>query len=117
VNTHFKVGRSFQATVLASFIVVTTLPAWAASDDEIAQKCVVGTSAMAQNGAQISYLPGGVLQGLLSRGPNHIGFHGTWEVKNGQLHAHGVGDGGAVIEQTFSVGMDDAGKCLISGER
>ena len=112
VSANYKLGKSFQAAALASSIIVTILPAWAASDEELAQKCVAGYKAV--SGAEITYLSGGSLEGLLHKGSTNITIRGTWEVRNGVLTVHSQAEGGGQRINSFPIRMDDAGKCYIN---
>jgi hypothetical protein len=110
----------FKSLLAAAFVVTLAGPAWAASDDELAQKCITGMKTVAPNGAQISYLSGGGLEGLLRRGAQNIVIRGTWEVKNGVMTFHSQGETGPMVTNSFPVRMDASGKCFMTtpgGER
>ena len=94
--------------------LVASGPVWAASDEELAQKCMAGANTVAPNGAQIHYNSGGTLDGFLTRGPQHIVIRGTWEIKNGVMTFHSQSEGGATATNSFPVRMDDAGNCFIT---
>ena len=106
----------FRSLLLAPcFFLAFSCGAWAASDDEIAQKCISGMKTVAPNGAQITYLSGGNLNGMIHAGPSaNVGIHGTWEVKNGVLNFRSQVESGQVREGSFPVRMDDAGNCYMT---
>lgn len=98
-----------------AFLLVFSLPALAATDQEIAQKCVVGWRWVAITELEFYYLPGGEVRGIRHDPKAITTFGGTWEVKNGALNQHTEADGTAAGRvNTFPIEMLPNGLCFVT---
>ncbi|HWE71581.1 MAG TPA: hypothetical protein VG328_00365 [Stellaceae bacterium] len=113
-------GIMFKATAMAAALLsAAASSAFAATDEEIAQKCVVGWSWHASTGFQFTYLAGGDVQfygrqTVAGYSPLLTG-HGTYEVKNGVLSQHTSVDGAAAAREiSLPIEMLPSGACFIT---
>ena len=104
----------FKSILFCCLAAIVSVPAWAATDAEIAQKCVSGAKRVASSGTELTYLAGGVLRGLKHTKKHDVTFEGTWDVKQGILHQHLTGETGSVSDASFPIRMDQSGRCLFT---
>ncbi len=104
----------FRTALVFGLLAALPSAAYAASDNDLAQKCVPGMQALPPNGAVITYQAGGTLSGFRKVSPRTmVHIQGTWEVKDGVLTSHSSGGAGEVTT-SFPIRMDDAGKCYMT---
>jgi hypothetical protein len=97
------------------FLSVTALlmsmsSAFAAADDELAKKCVIGSKITTPTQAQFSYLPGGTVEGFKRTPKTFVPQKGTWELKSAVLSQHINGE----PDSSFPIRIADNGTCLFT---
>jgi hypothetical protein len=102
-----------RSALAATVSAIICFPALAATDDEIAEKCIVGAKTFGRNNAQVNYLPGKALNGSIRRMGSLVSLHGTWDVQNGVLTFKTEDEAGGISTGSYPVRMDDAGKCYL----
>lgn len=99
------------------FLVVLFLPispAFAVTDQELVEKCVLGWKLYVPKGIQYSYSAGGTVQGIKKSVSGTIVINGTWEVKGGVLTQHTNSENGPQITTSFPLHVADDGTCMFT---
>jgi len=109
-----------KAAFVTGLCVMIALPALAATDQEIAQKCVAGMRFQSDSGSELAFLPGGTVSGSKKTRNGMIAIHGTWQVKNGRLTYQTHSTSSYTSRFSHKIRLDGAGKCYMTtakGER
>jgi hypothetical protein len=104
----------FRLAFLAAISLIVSLPAFAATDDEIAQKCVVGMKLVTENRSELTFLSGGNVGGSSRSRGQLVAIHGTWSVKNGVLSYQIQTETGRMSSNSHRMRLDETGKCYVT---
>lgn len=109
-----------KAAFVTGLCVMIALPALAATDQDIAQKCVAGMKLVTANSSDLTFLPGGNVSGSKNTRRGMVTIRGTWQVKDGVLIYETQSTSGYTNRISHKVRLDGTGKCYITtpdGER
>lgn len=104
-------SRILFASTFSLVLCFTAASAFAASDEDLAAKCVPGMKYTSGTGVEMIFLANGTLNGSGHAHGQLMAVRGNWQVKNGLLNFQTQSESGNKGKGAMHLRMDAAGKC------